>query len=145
MNAGYLNPDPRDHTDSKKDHMANLSDKNIIKAITEGGRGVDISPVMPVFGWTFSEYEIGALAAYVRTLHPNNAGPIDFSTLNRERPRMEFKEVEIRAPEGERTLKIGKGYYKRAGCSGCHKTKEYGGESGPALDGISSRKNARDT
>ena len=31
VNAGYLNPDPRDHTDSKKGHMANCPIKILLR------------------------------------------------------------------------------------------------------------------
>lgn len=138
-NTEFLDPAPRDLTDSQEIYMAKLTNEEVIEVINKGGAGIDKSPKMPPFGMTLSEHEIVALSIYVRTLHPNNAGPIDHSKLNKERPRTEWREIEIGAPKGKRALKIAKRYYKKYSCSGCHRVNGSGGTSGPALDGISSR------
>jgi hypothetical protein len=41
---------------------------------------------MPLWGRkALSEYEVGVLTGYVRTLHPNEAAPIDYSALSKEK------------------------------------------------------------
>ncbi len=144
VNSEYIDPPPRDLTDSIKEYLAKFTNEQIIKAITIGGAGIDKSRNMPMWGMTLSEYEIGAVAGYVRTLHPNNAGPVDLAELSRERPKTELKEVNLEKTYLKSDLKIAMNYYKKFGCNGCHKINQLGGRSGPALDGIGSLMKARD-
>jgi mono/diheme cytochrome c family protein len=144
INAQTLDPVPRDMTDSKEVYMAKLTDAEIAKAIAKGGAGIEKSPKMPPFGYTLSEYEIGAICLYVRTLHPNTVEAVNPCGFNKERPKTVLSKVEIGKPEGEKIIKIGKGYYKKNGCDGCHKIDGRGGESGPALDDIASRMSPTD-
>ena len=109
-------------TDSEERYMAKLSNQDIINVITKGGAGVDKAVAMPSWGRkTLSEYEAGVLAGYVGTLHPNEAGPIDYPVLSKEKSRVILKEVEIGIPKEEREIKIGKNYFKKYSRNSCHK------------------------
>ncbi len=139
VNAEFLNPKPRDLTDSEEKYMVKLSNQDIINVIAKGGAGVDKAVAMPPWGRkTLSEYEVGVLAGYVRTLHPNEAGPIDYSVLSREKPKVILKETEIGIPNGKRDIMVGKNYFKKYSCSSCHEVNMLGGQSGPQLDNIKS-------
>ena len=86
VNSEFLNPKPRGLTDSEERYMAKLSNQDIINVITKGGAGVDKVVAMPLWGRkALSEYEVGVLTGYVRTLHPNEAAPIDYSALSKEK------------------------------------------------------------
>jgi mono/diheme cytochrome c family protein len=66
FNAFNLDPRPRDISDpaiQKKKTDADLAD-----AIRRGGSGVGLSPLMPPWGRTLSERQIGDVILYVRTL-----------------------------------------------------------------------------
>jgi cytochrome c5 len=140
VNAEFLYPKPRDLTDSEEKYMAKLSNQDIIDVITKGGAGVEKAVTMPPWGRkTLSEHEVGVLVGYVRTLHPNEAGPIDYSSLSREKPRVILKEVEIGVPTGKKDVKLGKNYFKKYSCNSCHVVNMLGGESGPQLDNIKSK------
>ena len=140
VNAEFLDPKPRDLTDSEEKYMVKLSNQDIINVITKGGAGVDKAITMPPWGRkTLSEYEVGVLAGYVRTLHPNEAGTIDYSVLGREKPKFMLKEVEIGIPNGKRDIKIGKNYFKKYSCNSCHEVNRLGGQSGAQLDNIKSK------
>ena len=66
FNAYNLDPKPRDFTDST--YMRALSDSRLLETIGEGGRGVNKSPLMPMWGVTLSKDEIGKVVQYVRVL-----------------------------------------------------------------------------
>ena len=57
---------PRDHTNAKE--MAKLSDQVLRLAIAKGGDAVEKSELMPAFGYTLTENEIGELVVYLREL-----------------------------------------------------------------------------
>lgn len=65
FNAYNLDPKPRDFTDST--YMKTLSDARLIETISEGGRGVNKSPLMPSWGATLSKDDILYLLYYLRT------------------------------------------------------------------------------
>ncbi|HLG21409.1 MAG TPA: cytochrome c, partial [Candidatus Manganitrophaceae bacterium] len=69
-NAVNLDPHPRDLTDRGEQYMAKLTNEEIYEVVEKGGRGVELSPLMPSWGKVFSEEEIWSVVAYVRTLHP---------------------------------------------------------------------------
>ena len=138
-NAEYLDPVPRDLTDSSEDYMSKLTNEEIVEVIAKGGAGIDKSPKMPHFGMTLSDYEIAGLCDYIRTLHPNNAGQVDHAGLSMERPKATVNDVEIGEPKGKRALKIAKRYFKKNACGACHQVRGKGGTSGPALDGINAK------
>jgi cytochrome c oxidase cbb3-type subunit 3 len=66
LNSSNLAIPPRDHTDSR--YMGSLDDERLFKAIKFGGASQGKSALMPSWGGRFSDREIAALAAYLRTL-----------------------------------------------------------------------------
>ncbi|MFI5251325.1 MAG: c-type cytochrome [Bacteroidota bacterium] len=68
FNSFNLDPKPRDFTDSTL--MSNLTDERIIQTITEGGRSVNRSILMPSWGGRLSKEEIRYVLSYVRLFHP---------------------------------------------------------------------------
>ncbi|MCH7946377.1 MAG: cytochrome c [candidate division Zixibacteria bacterium] len=63
FNAYNLDPKPRDFTDST---FLNKADSAyVVKVITDGGRAVDLSAMMPPYGRTLTTTEIEKLAEYV--------------------------------------------------------------------------------
>lgn len=65
FNAFNLDPKPRDFTDST--YMIALSDSRLFETISEGGRGVNKSPLMPSWGVTLSKDNILSAISYVKT------------------------------------------------------------------------------
>ncbi len=143
-NAVNLDPHARDLTDSKEDYMAKLSNAEIYEVIEKGGRGVDLSPLMPSWGRVFSEEETWSLVAYVRTLHPYKGAPVDFTkpyqTARTKSPAI--KEADFDALMAstitddavrEDFLERGQEGFEDFGCIGCHKVGEKGGALGPNL------------
>jgi mono/diheme cytochrome c family protein len=143
-NARNLDPTARDLTDSKEQYMSKLSNQEIYEVIEKGGRGVELSSMMPVWGKIFSEEEIWSLVAYVRTLHSFKGEKVVF---NKDKP---YQTTKVRIPpvqEAEfRTLMEsvtedkkgelidqGKEVFADFGCVACHKVKGEGGELGPDL------------
>ncbi|MEK7408966.1 MAG: cytochrome c [Acidobacteriota bacterium] len=66
LNSPNLAQPPRDHTDAA--YMSSLSDDNLLAVIKFGGAARGKSPLMPGWGGRFSDRELAALAAHVRTL-----------------------------------------------------------------------------
>ena len=64
--AAALNPKPRNFSDSKL--MATIDLPTRVKAVTEGGASVGVSPVMPPFKEALSEQQIRDVLAFVGTL-----------------------------------------------------------------------------
>ena len=64
--AQGLEPKPADFTDCKV--MAKDSDEVLLKIIKEGGQSVGRSTVMPAWGETLSEQQIGELVKFIRGL-----------------------------------------------------------------------------
>lgn len=65
FNAYTLEVKPRNFSDAE--YMNELSDARIFETIGEGGRGVNKSVLMPVWGTTLSELEISFLVDYIRS------------------------------------------------------------------------------
>ena len=66
FNAFNLDPKPRDLSDPAL--QSKKSDTDFADAIRRGGAGVGLSPLMPPWGHTLSERQIGNVILYVRTL-----------------------------------------------------------------------------
>ena len=56
FNAYNLDPKPRDFTDPRA--MAGIDDATLLATITEGGKGVNKSPLMPAWGGRMNKLEI---------------------------------------------------------------------------------------
>jgi len=145
-NAVNLDPHARDLTDTSEAYMVKLSNQEIYDVISQGGRGVDLAPLMPAWGKVFSEDEIWSLVAYIRTLHPYKGEPVQFDEAkpySRQKPKAEVEtEAEFEAlmaehvaDEAAREARIAQGEegFGDFGCIGCHKVGEQGGALGPDL------------
>ncbi len=66
VNSYDLDVAPRDHTDT--DEMSARTDDDLIKAITEGGKAVNKSVLMPAWGENLDDDEIRLLVAHLREL-----------------------------------------------------------------------------
>ena len=76
FNAFNLDPKPRDFTDTR--YMSALSDARLLETITQGGRGVNKSILMPSWGGRLSNIERVYIVAFIRLLNePNNQGKED--------------------------------------------------------------------
>ena len=76
FNAFNLDPKPRDFTDSLT--MSALSDARLLEIISQGGRGVNKSVLMPSWGGRLSNIERVYIVAFIRLLNePNNQGKED--------------------------------------------------------------------
>lgn len=149
-NAVNLDPSPRDLTDSDEEYMVKLDNEEILEVLQIGGRGVDLSPSMPVWGTVFSEEELWSLVAYVRTLHPYEGEEIVFTKpeskepiFDSKRPRFKrasekrfFELKEDLAPDDdafEEQVTLGQELFEEYGCIGCHVVNGEGGTLGPDL------------
>jgi len=156
FNAPNLDPHPRDLTDRVEPYMAEATNKEIFTAIREGVAGVFPgrekgsekqaeeeamgSTLMPYWGYTLSDQEIWELAAYIRTLHKNDADPIEFSDqMSSQYPRpqvaSDLKLPLVDSPEGRKLVSMGKLLFEeRYACISCHQINGNGGKVGPELD-----------
>jgi high-affinity iron transporter len=66
FNAFNLDPHPRDLSDPE--FQKKKSDADLADAIRRGGAGVGLSALMPPWGHTLSERQVGELVLYLRTL-----------------------------------------------------------------------------
>jgi mono/diheme cytochrome c family protein len=66
FNAYNLDPKPRDFTDPRA--MAGIDDATMLATITEGGKGVNKSPLMPAWGGRMDKLEIQYVIEYVKAL-----------------------------------------------------------------------------
>jgi mono/diheme cytochrome c family protein len=66
FNAYNLDPKPRDFTDPRA--MAGIDDATMLATITEGGKGVNKSPLMPAWGGRMNKLEIEYVIEYVKAL-----------------------------------------------------------------------------
>ncbi|HJP19354.1 MAG TPA: c-type cytochrome [Nitrospinota bacterium] len=138
VTAAEMDPAPRDLCDIEKPYMKTKDNTYLIKAIAEGGLGIEKSALMPQFKYTLSEYEIYTIAAFIRTLHKHDSPPLDFSKANRKKETISIKKVEI-GESGRRDILMGKKVYKKYGCSGCHAINERGGSTGGDLSTVGSK------
>lgn len=172
-NAVNLDPRPRDLTDRREAYMADLSNQDIFHSIREGVAGAfpeakqapageanepkkteedeeGGSPLMPYWGYTFSQEEIWDLVAYVRTLHKNTAEKITFKEEAGEaskKPALTKAQApafpDLSSPEGAKLAEEGKHLYEtKYSCSGCHRINGKGGQVGPDLSRAGFRLNA---
>ncbi len=65
FNAFNLDPRPKDFTE--KQYMHSLTDEKLIETVSQGGRGVNKSPIMSSWGGRLTKLEIEYLVAYLHT------------------------------------------------------------------------------
>lgn len=169
-NAINLDPRPRDLSDSAEPYMAELTNQDIFHSIREGLAGAypekkeavsevkdkkkeedeeGGSPLMPYWGYTFSEEEVWDVVAYVRTLHKNSADKIVFKEGTDEDKKLSLSRPpavtfpDLNSPEGQKMIVEGKRLYEtRYSCPGCHRIGQKGGQVGPDLSRSGIRLNA---
>lgn len=73
FNAFNLDPHPRDL--SAPDFQKKKSDADLREAVTRGGSGVGLSPLMPPWGRTLSPRDVEQVILYVRSLKKTAASP----------------------------------------------------------------------
>lgn len=66
VNAATMSVAPRDHTDTKE--MSARTDEELFKVIKHGGKAINKSILMPVWGGNLSDEDINALVSYLREL-----------------------------------------------------------------------------
>ena len=66
VNAATMSVAPRDHTDTKE--MSARTDEELFKVIQQGGKAINKSILMPVWGGNFTDDDIHALVAHLREL-----------------------------------------------------------------------------
>lgn len=70
FNAYNLNPKPRDFTEPG--FMRAVSNEHLTEIITQGGRGVNKSPLMPAWGQTLTKGDIEHTVIFLRTFATQN-------------------------------------------------------------------------
>ncbi len=167
-NVVNLDPKPRDLSDRIEPYMAEATNEDIFKAIaygvagavpgkenpkqsghpTAGGEEDDEpmgSPLMPFWGHTLTDRQVWSLVAYIRTLHKNDAPPVQYEGTD-EGKIEDFEEVEkIEIPrsdsaEGRKLIAHGQHLFgEQYACTSCHQLGGAGGEVGPPLDRVGFR------
>jgi len=66
INAATMSVAPRDHTDTKE--MSARTDEELFKVIQQGGKSINKSVLMPVWGGNLSDDDIHALVGHLRKL-----------------------------------------------------------------------------
>jgi cytochrome c oxidase cbb3-type subunit 3 len=66
VNAAHMSVQPRDHTDTKE--MSARTDEELFKVIKEGGKSINKSVLMPIWGGNLADDDIHALVGHLRKL-----------------------------------------------------------------------------
>jgi len=66
INAAHMSVQPRDHTDTKE--MSARTDDELFKVIQHGGKSINKSVLMPIWGGNLSDDDIHALVGHLRKL-----------------------------------------------------------------------------
>jgi cytochrome c oxidase cbb3-type subunit 3 len=66
INAAHMSVQPRDHTDTKE--MSARTDDELFKVIQQGGKSINKSVLMPIWGGNLSDDDIHALVGHLRKL-----------------------------------------------------------------------------
>ncbi len=66
VNAAHMSVQPRDHTDSKE--MSARTDEELFKVIQQGGKSINKSVLMPIWGGNLGDDDIRALVAHLRQM-----------------------------------------------------------------------------
>lgn len=70
FNAFNLDPKPRDFTDER--YMNALSDARLLETVSQGGKGINKSALMPSWGGRLSKSEQMYIVAYLRQFAQSN-------------------------------------------------------------------------
>lgn len=66
VNAAHMSVQPRDHTDTKE--MSARTDEELFKVIQQGGKSINKSVLMPIWGGNLNDDDIHALVGHLRKL-----------------------------------------------------------------------------
>jgi len=66
INAAHMSVQPRDHSDIKE--MSARTDDELFKVIQQGGKSVNKSVLMPIWGGNLTDDDIHALVGHLREL-----------------------------------------------------------------------------
>ena len=139
LSRDLLNPDAFEALQEAYLDAVMMDDEEEAKA-AEAKLPMLVPPAMPTFKYTLSDAERWALVAYLRTLHKNDASPVQIpATVNTSRPSFPIREAPAWDISGdERTALAEHGkllFVDKYNCNGCHvyKTGELGGVVGPDL------------
>lgn len=141
-NAENLDKDPAELSDHA--FVAQKSNEKLFRAISEGGKAVKKSYLMPVFGHTLSEKEIWSLVAYIRVLGDDKEQRVALPPQAKtERPSIPLETHETLSSflhwfkeEGgsSKVLKAGENLFRnKLACFACHSVEDEGGRVGPEL------------
>jgi mono/diheme cytochrome c family protein len=146
-NAKFMDPRPRDLTDSREEYIGPQSNEDIYQTLSRDIKEEkDSKPdenwvpgLMPTFKHTLSDKERWEIVAFVRTLQKNDAGKVDFTKpMNAERPTVQittkinladYKPDQLKALE-EQGQHL---FEKKYDCFSCHYVNDKGGHVGPDL------------
>ncbi|MBQ27043.1 MAG: hypothetical protein CMH81_02695 [Nitrospiraceae bacterium] len=139
LSRDLLNPDEFEALQEAYLDAVMMEDEEAAK-VAEAKLPMLVPPAMPTFKYTLSDAERWALVAYVRTLHKNDAPPVDVpSTVSTVRPTFPKRQApswEMAEDERIAIAESGKFIFiDKFNCNGCHvyKTGELGGVVGPDL------------
>lgn len=159
FNAEFVDPRPRDLTDSLEPYLGEMSNDEVFKVIKEGVSGYypvqgsagpsmpklseddeGGSPLMPYWGYTLTDAQLWSIVAYLRTLHKSDAPKIEAAHDTEEshgaspaRPQAPTYPDPQSAEATALTIKGEDLYWNRYSCAGCHRIGEKGGQVGPDL------------
>lgn len=158
FNADNMDPRPRDLTDRVEEYMAGASNEEIYDVISRDVKLEDevtdpdefwVPGAMPTFKYTLSDKERWELVAFIRTLHSNDADPIEFTEeMESKRPTIEVTDPPQLSdlPPGRLAELVKQGkflYNEKFICSSCHRIGDEGGTVGPELSRAGFRLNPK--
>jgi mono/diheme cytochrome c family protein len=154
-NAEFLDPKPRDLTDSVEAYVGDQTNEDIYATLSRDVKEESetteeetwVPGAMPTFKNTLSDEQRWSLVAYLRTLHKNDAEKIDFSQpISTEHSYAQAQApaalTTLAADERRRLAEKGKHLYEsKFMCFSCHQIGDKGGRVGPNLSRSGDRLN----
>ncbi len=142
FNAENLDKDPAELSDNA--FVSKKTNDRLFRVISEGGRAVKKSYLMPVFGQTLSEKEIWSLVAYIRLLAEDKQHSVTLPENTKSaRPMIppetgeslrEFMQWFENEGSGGGLVKVGESLFRdKLACFACHSVADEGGRVGPEL------------